>query len=267
MSFTVPSSIGQQAERVRLLAAVANLMKPSGGLVIPAQPTDTVRETERLAPSFGERVAAAVLAQVPHLTVPAAELADICTAAAIRAGILPGPDRCTVHDWCAATGEHRDHYAPYVEAPTPDGLGDPVLMATIMSSDDETPTIGFLDENFTPDQTRARVAELRAHLDKVEALADRLDGITRPNPADEVCTVEPSAHGTLISATIFTPEESPDAPCTSPKLAVWSEPASDADLDLAGANALIRDMEQFVSRLRAMRDHLAQTTGSKAAGA
>ncbi|WP_228979661.1 hypothetical protein [Streptomyces sp. DH12] len=202
---------------------------------------------------FGAAVAAAVLAQVPQLAVPPAELADICTAAAIRAGILPA--RCATHDWCTETGEHRDHYAPYIEAPTPDGLGDPVLMATLLASNDETPKVSFLDTDLTPDETRARVAELRAHLDKVEALADTLDGIAPLDPAAEAYSVEaPGASAALLNATVFESEAG------AALVSVWGDPCADADLDAAGTDQLIGDLEQFVSRLRALRDHVAQDT-------
>ncbi|MEV2201022.1 hypothetical protein AB0E11_13625 [Streptomyces fradiae] len=211
------------------------------------------------AAPFGARVAADILAQMPHLAerVTTDTLAAICTRAALQTGILTA--RCTMHDWCTETGEHRDHYSTYVEAPTPDGLGDPVLMAAIMSSDDKPPTIGFLDDNFTPDQTRERIAELRAHLDQVEALADQLAGVAPPEPAAETYSVHArGARGALANAEIFTSDARP-----LPWVAVWGEPMAEADLDVAGTDELIRDLEQFVTRLRALRNYIAAAEANR----
>lgn len=82
---------------------------------------------------------------------------------------------CTVYPWCAETGDHTMHASAYTEAPTPDGYGDRILPANVMA-EDSGPFIGFLDLDLTPSQTRARVAELRHHLDQVAALADLIDG-------------------------------------------------------------------------------------------
>ncbi len=120
MSVTVPSPARSPYDGPQHLATVANLMKPSGGLVIPAQPTGS--ETPRLAPAvsrdvppFGARVAAEVLAQVPQLAerVTAAELADICTTAGIQSGIVPthGEHPAVVRIRAAradATGDYAD---------------------------------------------------------------------------------------------------------------------------------------------------------------
>lgn len=86
--------------------------------------------------------------------------------------------RCP-YQWCTATGDHTMHASAYVEAPTVDGYGEHLLPANIMGEDGPNgfaPFVGFLDLDLTPDQTRARCAELRAHLDQVEALANALDG-------------------------------------------------------------------------------------------
>lgn len=83
--------------------------------------------------------------------------------------------RCLVHTWCSELGDHTMHSSAYIQAPTPDGLGDDVLLANLMC-EDEPPTVGFLDLNLTAEQTRARVAELHRHLDAVAELADLLDG-------------------------------------------------------------------------------------------
>ncbi|WP_331453039.1 hypothetical protein [Streptomyces sp. SS162] len=119
MSVTVPFPAQPSYDGPQHRATVLSLMKPSGGLVIPAQPTGS--ETPRLAPApqdvppFGARVAADILAQMPHLAehVTAAELADICTTAGIQTGMLPthGEHPAVVRiraARAAATGDYAD---------------------------------------------------------------------------------------------------------------------------------------------------------------
>lgn len=163
---------------------------------------------------------------------------------------------CTVYPWCAETGNHTMHVSAYTEAPTPDGYGDRVLAANVMA-EDSGPYIGFLDLDLSPAQTRARVAELRRHLDAVAALANIVDGQAQLETGAELYTVAaPGADGALIGAEILHLDDpAPGGP--SAHLAVYSEQGADADLDVAGADQLIADLEEFLPRLRALRNHLA----------
>lgn len=76
------------------------------------------------------------------------------------------------------------------------------------------------------------------------------------DPAAETYSVTlPEGRGALISAEIYESDD-PDRPKTY--LAVYPGPGSGDDLDVAGADKLIADLEQFLPRLRALRNHLAQ---------
>ncbi|MFI6895267.1 DUF6907 domain-containing protein [Streptomyces sp. NPDC050256] len=171
---------------------------------------------------------------------------------------------CGKYGWCAESGNHSMHASAYVEAPTPDGYGDCVLPANIMAEDEAAafaPTIGFLDLDLTPAQTRVRCAELRVHLEKVEGLADKVDGRAPLEPATDCYAVTaPGATGALLSAEIF---RSDDEDNPRSVIAVWSQPGEAADLDVAGADQLIADLEQFLPRLRALRNHLATVEAGK----
>ncbi|MGW6627453.1 hypothetical protein ACWGBN_06325 [Streptomyces anulatus] len=164
---------------------------------------------------------------------------------------------CTVYPWCAATGNHTMHASAYTEAPTPDGYGDCVLPANVMA-EDSGPFIGFLDLDLTAAQTRARIAELHRHLDHVAALADIVDGQASLEPGTETYSVTAtSASGALISAEVYHLDDpQPGGPAA--RIAVFAQPSADADLDVVGADKLIADLEEFLPRLRVLRNHLAQ---------
>ncbi|MFD4273792.1 hypothetical protein R2B67_26120 [Streptomyces cyaneofuscatus] len=168
---------------------------------------------------------------------------------------------CTVYPWCAETGNHTMHASAYTEAPTPDGYGDRVLPANVMA-EGSGPYIGFLDLDLTPAQTRTRVAELRRHLDTVAALADIVDGQAPLEPGAEAYSVTaPGATGALIFSEVCS-VLNPAAGQHSHSLAVYAEPWMDVELDVPGADRLITDMEQYLPRLRAQRNHLAVILGA-----
>ncbi|MCX4780090.1 hypothetical protein [Streptomyces sp. NBC_01264] len=96
-------------------------------------------------------------------TAVLAQVQDIILAA--RAPARP----CTVHAWCVETGDHFEHYSKFIEAPTPDHFGNPVLSAGLTDFRGTT-IVGLLDLDLTPAAARIRIAELRTHLDNVEAL-------------------------------------------------------------------------------------------------
>ncbi|WP_432008889.1 DUF6907 domain-containing protein [Streptomyces bacillaris] len=172
---------------------------------------------------------------------------------------------CTVYPWCAETGNHTMHASAYTEAPSPDGYGDRVLPANLMA-EDGAPYIGWLDLDLTAEQTRARVAELRNHLDTVAALADLIDGRAPLEPGTECyLATAAGARGALISSEIYHLDDpKPGEPAA--RLAVFGQPEADADLDVAGADQLITNLEQYLPRLRAQRNHLAAILGAGGGG-
>ena len=65
------------------------------------------------------------------------------------------------------------------------------------------------------------------------------------------------ASGALITAEVYSSDD-PERPGSV--IAVYPEQGAGDDLDVAGADKLIADLEQFLPRLRALRDHLATLT-------
>lgn len=76
---------------------------------------------------------------------------------------------CPKHAWCVETGNHFEHYSAYTAAPSPDAYGNDVLPVGLIDFTGTT-TVGLLNLDLTPAEARVRIAELRAHLDNVEAL-------------------------------------------------------------------------------------------------
>ncbi|MFE5793551.1 hypothetical protein ACFQ8C_13390 [Streptomyces sp. NPDC056503] len=86
------------------------------------------------------------------------------------------PVPCSTHAWCVIQGRHEDH----ASAPTRAGAGRGGLLdALVLASGADAPTVGFLDLDLSPAELRQQCRDLRAHLDKVEALADALDAADR----------------------------------------------------------------------------------------
>ncbi|MFF9084395.1 DUF6907 domain-containing protein [Streptomyces rubiginosohelvolus] len=181
----------------------------------------------------------------------------------------PAVAQCGVYPWCAEAGDHSMHLTAYVEAPTPDGYGDRVLPANVMAEDGPDGvdiSVGWLDLNLTAEQTRARVAELHRHLDNVAALADIVDGQAPLEPGAECYSVTAAgARGALISSEIYHLDDpQPGEPAA--RIAVFGQPEADDDLDVAGADQLVADLEQYLPQLRAQRNHLAAILGAGAEG-
>lgn len=76
---------------------------------------------------------------------------------------------CAKYVWCTETGDHFEHFSEHIAAPSPDHYGNQVLPFGLIDFSG-TVTVGLLDLDLTPDEARVRIAELRAHLDNVEAL-------------------------------------------------------------------------------------------------
>ncbi|MFF9687284.1 hypothetical protein [Streptomyces sp. NPDC014623] len=68
-----------------------------------------------------------------------------------------------------------------------------------------------------------------------------------------------ASHGAALSAYLF------NLSAGNPVLAVYGEGASGSELDLAGADALIENVEAFLPQLRAMRQQLAESAAAPAA--
>ncbi|WP_228181957.1 DUF6907 domain-containing protein [Streptomyces anulatus] len=181
----------------------------------------------------------------------------------------PAAAPCGAYAWCAETGDHSMHLTAYVEAPTPDGYGDCVLPANVMAEDGPEGldiSVGWLDLNLTADQTRARVAELHRHLDTVAALADIVDGRPPLEPGAETYSVSAAgATGDLISSEIYHLDD-PKSGEPAARIAVFGQPEADADLDVAGADQFVADLELYLPRLRAQRNHLAAILGAGGGG-
>ncbi|MGW3437087.1 DUF6907 domain-containing protein [Streptomyces bacillaris] len=174
----------------------------------------------------------------------------------------PAAAQCTVYPWCAETGDHTMHASTYTEAPTPDGYGDSVLPVNLMA-EGNGPFVGWLDLDLTPAQTRERVTELRHHLDTVAALADMADGQAPLEPGAECYSATAAgARGALISSEIYHLDD-PEPGKPTARIAVFGQPEADADLDVAGADQLVADLEQYLPRLRAQRNHLAALTSNE----
>ncbi|MBT2450937.1 hypothetical protein J7F03_28455 [Streptomyces sp. ISL-43] len=76
---------------------------------------------------------------------------------------------CDVHSWCVETGRHDEHMSACTSATCTDVYGREVLPVNVIDWGNGV-KIGLLDEDLTPAEARGRIAELRAHLDAVEAL-------------------------------------------------------------------------------------------------
>lgn len=111
----------------------------------------------------------------------------------IPATFLAEPDAaCEVHVWCAESGEHMDHFGRTVSLPTSEGL-PPILTAHFYTDQDSgAPELDFdpghddWREYTSGDQLREQTAKIRAHLARLDALADEYDAIREGSgePAD-----------------------------------------------------------------------------------
>ncbi|WP_371588274.1 hypothetical protein [Streptomyces virginiae] len=87
------------------------------------------------------------------------------------------PAPCQIHAWCFETGDHGEHSGHTIWASCPDAYGNSVLPAGLIDWGKGV-KVGLLDLNLTPAEARIRIAELRAHLDNIEALV-----VTAETPA------------------------------------------------------------------------------------
>ncbi|MGW2438746.1 hypothetical protein ACWCY1_18690 [Streptomyces goshikiensis] len=76
---------------------------------------------------------------------------------------------CGVHSWCVETGDHYDHISACISATCTDAYGREVLPVNVIDWGMGV-KVGLLDEDLTPVEARGRIADIRAHLDTVEAL-------------------------------------------------------------------------------------------------
>lgn len=185
---------------------------------------------------------------------------------------------CPIHSWCVSVGTHSVHLSPTVTIATPspvnfeleDVTSDVGLEVSLHAEDDmangckgSPPSVAFgvLGEywNLAPADARIKLAELRAALPLMEALVDQVDGIA-PAPAGKVRVTAPGARQPILSADVYTydrvdGEDAQGKPTAC--VSVWTEPESEAELDVAGTDQLIADLEAALPRLRALRDQLA----------
>ncbi|KUL26632.1 hypothetical protein [Streptomyces regalis] len=81
-------------------------------------------------------------------------------------------------------GRHFDHVGHTISAPSgelPDD--DPEIWAEFIHLSDSHPHIAFMGETLTPDQARARAAELHEFADQMAALANQVDAALTDTPA------------------------------------------------------------------------------------
>jgi hypothetical protein len=106
--------------------------------------------------------------QTTRPTIPAAATGP--------AGRLPhavdtAPATCPAYTWCAVRGEHVTHTSDILHAPAGHDTHTLASLDFFLMADDGAPLIGFCDADYTLEQYRAKVAEIRAHLDRADARA------------------------------------------------------------------------------------------------
>ncbi|GAA3272674.1 hypothetical protein [Streptomyces lavendulae] len=94
--------------------------------------------------------------------------ADAVLGFALRALAKP-PTPCPEYSWCTETGDHDEHTGGTIWATCPDAYGNPVLAVGLIDWGKGV-KVGLLDLDLAPVEARAKVAELRTHLDHVERL-------------------------------------------------------------------------------------------------
>ncbi|MCZ4099872.1 DUF6907 domain-containing protein [Streptomyces sp. H39-C1] len=192
---------------------------------------------------------------------------------------------CPIHGWCDEIGAHTVHLSRCVTVATPgpvhfefEDVTSTVGVEVSLHAEDDTPSgckgsepsvsFGVVGEywSLTAAELRAKVGEFRAALPLMEALASQLDGID-PEPAGKVRVTVPGARQPILSAEVYTYDradgediEGKPTAC----LSVWTEPESEAELDVAGTDQLIADLEAALPRLRALRDQLAALEAGRA---
>lgn len=223
---------------------------------VPSQPNPA---------ALGEKIAADTIAALSALGVriTLAELAGIMTAALVEVGITPASDRCTTYGWCKETGAHDLCWSKSTELPSVDGYREHPLPVHLLAVEGEAPQVGFLDLDLTPDQARERAREISRHMGEVLALADIAEGVAPLEPAAESYSVTATgATGAILNAELFTSDpENPADRVT--KVSVWTAQDCDADLDVAGADELIADLEEFLPRLQALRNRVAELNAAR----
>lgn len=143
--------------------------------------------------AFASRVRATVAATAPEGSPTMNDTTTVETSEAptpIPATFQAPPDApCEAHAWCTVTGTHADHFGRRVSLPTVGGR-PPILTANFYT--DEPAGLPELDydpghddwrEYTSGDQLRAETAKVRAHLIRLDALADEYDLITDSSQA------------------------------------------------------------------------------------
>lgn len=96
---------------------------------------------------------------------------------------LPAPGACRTYGWCIHTEAHTFHHSAEIAIPARDGQGmeAPYLDVQFMAEDERDgmpgspPFVAFNgDRDLTADELRAEVVKIRAHCDRLDAVADQL---------------------------------------------------------------------------------------------
>lgn len=126
----------------------------------------------------------------------------------------------------------------------------------MMYREDETKIrMAYDPKQITGVQARTMLAAKVLYTEVPAAAPDTADGRAPLEPATDCYSVTATgAAGALLSAEIFRSDDENNPRTT---IAVWSEPRAEDDLDVAGADQLLADLEEFLPRLRDLRNHLA----------
>ncbi|GGZ21377.1 hypothetical protein GCM10010300_76390 [Streptomyces olivaceoviridis] len=98
---------------------------------------------------------------------------------------------CTIHpDWCTQTGDHDDHFGVLHAVTGNDGRE--LLNAWLIDLSGSQPVIGLGETDTDAAEARVKATELRRFADKLEILADKMDGsISHEQPRDADSTTCP----------------------------------------------------------------------------
>jgi hypothetical protein len=148
--------------------------------------TTTASTTRKGAPTM-DTTATAETTEAPATPVPAT--------------FLPGPQAAACDNaWCTAEGQHADCYGPEVGLPSPEGDGLTVLTGQLSyDAEDDAQFLLYqlcADDwqRVTSDELRAETARVRAHLARLDALADQYDAIREAGEEPVAAQVPASGH-------------------------------------------------------------------------
>ncbi|MES9804987.1 DUF6907 domain-containing protein [Streptomyces cinereoruber] len=125
-------------------------------------------------------------------------------------------------------------------------------------------------ENLDPDAlqqvinvARDRVAQMETAHSQLVELRNAAMGRTPTRPAPgtfgpEISLTAPGAQGSIVNAALYSTESDPlDTGAPLARIAVWANHGADAELDVAGADQFLADLEKLATQVRSLRNQLA----------